>query len=90
MTLAAVHKASRACEAIIGAITRTPCCVAPQPAASGQMLSLQEACAMIEAQHQEVLLPPINELSAIKQDLVLSKSMTLDALKSYASCIATS
>ncbi len=66
VTLAAVHKASRACEAIIGAITRTPCCVAPQPAASGQMLSLQEACAMIEAQHQEVVLPPINEISKIK------------------------
>ena len=89
MTLAAVHKASRACEAIVGAIARTPCCVAPQPAASGQMLSLQEACAIIEAQHQEVVRPPINELSPIKRNPLLSKSMTLDVLKSYALCTAT-
>ena len=54
VTLAAVHKSSRACEFIVAAIARTPCCVAPQMPDSTRLPSLQEALSFIEAHHQEV------------------------------------
>ncbi len=54
VTLTAVHKSSRACEAVVGAIARMSCCVAPQLPASGQLPNLQEACGKIEVHHQEV------------------------------------
>ena len=54
VTLAAVHKSSRACESIVAAIARTPCCVAPQVPDSTQLPALQEALSSIEAHHQEV------------------------------------
>lgn len=54
VTLSAVHKSSRACQAIVGAIARAPCFKAPQLPASGQLSSLQETCATIMIQHEAV------------------------------------
>ena len=54
VTLAAVHKSSRACESIVAAIARTPCCVATKMLDGAWLPSPQDALSVIEAHHQEV------------------------------------
>ena len=56
VTLSAVHKSSRGCQAIVGAIARGACFEAPQLPAPGQLPSLQETCGKITLHHQEVRL----------------------------------
>ncbi len=54
VTLSTVHKSSRACQAIVGAIARAACFKAPQVPASSMLPSLQETCSKITVHHQEV------------------------------------
>ena len=54
MTLSAVHKSSRGCKAVVGAVAGTACFVAQQLPASGQLPSLHETCSKLTARHQEV------------------------------------
>ena len=54
VTLSAVHKSSRACKVVVGAIAGTACFVVQQLPASGQLPSLHETFAKLTARHQEV------------------------------------
>ena len=54
VTLSAVHKSGRACQAIVGAIARAACFQAPQLSATGQLPSLPETFGKITARYQEV------------------------------------
>ena len=54
VTLSAIHKSGRACQAIVGAIARAACFQAPQLPASSQLPSLQETFGKVTVHHQEL------------------------------------